>query len=94
MTVTEQQPTKPARSGRFAVLTGALAVIGCALACSLPLLAAGGALAGLGAFAAGWWPAAALALVAAAGATFLYLRRRAAARSSVNDASCGCGGSC
>ena len=94
MTISEQQSTKSTRSGRFAMLTGALAVLGCVLACSLPLLAAGGALAGVSALAAGWLPAAALALVVAAGTTVLYLQRRQAARKGVNDARCGCSGSC
>ena len=77
------------------MLTGTLAVIGCMLACSLPLLAAGGALAGLGALLAGWWPAAALALVAAAGITVLYVRHQRGRRNSgLNSAGCDCGGDC
>ena len=77
------------------MLTGTLAVIGCMLACSLPLLAAGGALAGLGVLLAGWWPAAAIALMAAAGIAVLYLRRRRMARKAgVDGASCGCSAHC
>lgn len=93
MTITEQQSIKSARSSRFAMLTGALAVIGCALACSLPLLAAGGALAGAGALMAGWWPAAILALGAAAASAFYFVRRRTA-RAGQNAGGCGCKGDC
>lgn len=96
MTTTQQQ--KPSRAtGKTAMLTGTLAVIGCMLACSLPLLAAGGALAGLGALLAGWWPFAAIALAAAAGITFLYIRRlrgRTKAEQSVVSGCCeDCGSS-
>ena len=94
MTTTQQQ--KPSKAtGMTAMLTGTLAVIGCMLACSLPLLAAGGALAGLGALVAGWWPAAAVALAAAAGITFLYLRRRRGEhQAGMNSAGCDCGEGC
>ena len=93
MTITEQHSTKPARSSRFAMLTGALAVIGCVLACSLPLLAAGGALAGVGALMAGWWPAAVLALGAAAASAFFFVRRRTVPAGE-NGPGCGCKGEC
>lgn len=90
MTTTE--PQKPAKAlGKTAIFTGTLAVIGCVLACSLPLIAAGGALAGFAAFLAGWWPLAALSLAAAAGLTVVYLRRR---KPATNSASCNCGGTC
>jgi membrane protein implicated in regulation of membrane protease activity len=93
LTTTQQQ--KPSKAqGKTAVLTGALAVIGCMLACSLPLLAAGGALAGLGAMLAGWWPAAAVALAAAAAVTFVYLRRRGGRNTGMNTTGCDCGGNC
>ena len=98
MTTTQQQ--KPSKTtGKTAMLTGTLAVIGCMLACSLPLLAAGGALAGLGALLAGWWQAAAIAIVAAAGVTYLYIRRRRGERNTDaeqnEDSGCceGCGSS-
>ncbi len=90
LTATEQpRPTKAL--GKTAVFTGTLAVIGCMLACSLPLIAAGGALAGLGALLAGWWPVAVLSLAAGAGVMIVYLRRRKAATTGPG---CDCGGTC
>lgn len=90
LTTTEQpRPTKAL--GKTAMFTGTFAVIGCMLACSLPLIAAGGALAGLGAIMAGWWPLAVLSLAAAAGITVVYRRRR---KPATDSASCNCGGTC
>lgn len=93
MTTTEQH--KPAKTkGNATMFAGAFALIGCMLACSLPLLVAGGVMAGFDALLAGWWPAAALALAAAAGLTFLYLRKRKARNVATASPGRGCGGTC
>ena len=90
--MTAAQQPKPVKGlGKTAMFGGTLAVIGCMLACSLPLIAAGGALAGLGALLAGWWPVVVLSLAAAAGIAVVYLRRR---RAAVSSAGCDCGGTC
>ncbi|WP_050055009.1 hypothetical protein [Pseudarthrobacter siccitolerans] len=87
-----EKTASPGKS-KWAWITGSLAVIGCMVACSLPFLAAGGVLAGLGALAAGWWFAAVVALVGA-GIALIVVRRRKAAAASAADSECGCGGNC
>jgi hypothetical protein len=82
-------------SGRSGVLTGAAVVVACMVACSLPLVAAGGALAGVGAFLAGG-KAVALGVVMVVAAIVVggvkLRRRNAAARGDSCSTGCGCGG--
>jgi hypothetical protein len=84
-------------SGRTrSVLAGIGIAVACAVACSLPLIAAGGLAAGVGAFLAGG-EAIALGVVALVGvlvAAALWVRRRRAAAMTARDAGCGCGGGC
>jgi len=76
--------TRPRHRG---VIGAVLLFLGCAAACSLPLLMAAGAAAGLGAFLSGARGIGLAVLVLLAGATTTLLwRRRAGATTS-----CGCG---
>lgn len=79
------------------VLTGIGIAVACAVACSLPLIAAGGLAAGVGAFLAGG-EAVALGVVAIVGvligAALWVRRRRAAEATDACDTGCGCGGGC
>lgn len=79
-------------------LAGIGVVIACAVACSVPLIAAGGLVAGAGAILAGG-EAVALGVVAVvgavvAGAIWVRRRRAAAAAAAESASACGCGGAC
>ncbi len=85
-------------NARKGALAGIGVVLACAIACSIPLIAAGGLVAGIGAFLTGG-EAVALGVVAVVGAlvtTAIWVRRRrAAAVAAAEGASaCGCGGAC
>ena len=85
-------------TARKGALAGIGVVIACAIACSIPLIAAGGVVAGIGAFLAGGG-AVALGIVAVVGAVVTAAvwvrRRRTAAVAAADGASaCGCGGAC
>jgi hypothetical protein len=73
------------------LIAGVLAFVGCGLACSLPLLLAGGAAAGLGSFAAGGRGVALGAAVLLATAAGARLWRRSRARAVGCDGATGCG---
>lgn len=79
------------------VLAGFGLALVCAVACSVPLIAAGGVAAGVGAFFTGGVALAlgVVALVAVVVGAALWLRgRRAAAATTEPESTCGCGGAC
>lgn len=101
-TVHDHGPTgTTGRANRTGVLAGIGIAMACAVACALPLIAAGGLVAGVGAFLTGGEGIAlgVVALVTALVAGALWVRRRrATAASRVGqtgcDTSCGCSGAC
>jgi hypothetical protein len=84
--------TARSASGRTGVIAGAGALLACAVACSLPLLLAGGAAVTVTSLASGAEMIAcgALLLTVLVGGG-LWLRRR---RARAAGTGCGCGGSC
>lgn len=92
---TTTTPTSGAK--KKGLLAGIGIAVACAVACSLPLIAAGGLAAGVGAFLAGG-EAVAIGVVLVVGALVgaaLWVRRRgAAAASNTCYTGCGCGGGC
>lgn len=90
------KPTTPSGVTRKGVLAGIGIAVVCAVACALPLVVAGGLVAGIGAFLAGG-EALALGVVVVVGALVtaaIWMRRRRAATATGCDTGCGCGGGC
>ncbi len=91
---THKLTTPAGRKTRKGAFAGAAVVVACAVACSLPLIAAGGLAAGVGAFLAGSEAVAlgVVLLVAAVVSGAIWWRRRRAAAAAADG--CGCGGGC
>lgn len=99
-------PARTSPTRRRGVLAGAGIVLACAVACSLPLIAAGGFAAGAGALVMGGEAVVlgVVALLTAVVASGMWLRRRrqpglgglasAGAPEPEDAGGCGCGGSC
>ncbi|WP_315092978.1 hypothetical protein [uncultured Cellulomonas sp.] len=91
--ITHDHATTTPGAKKRGLLAGTGIAVACAVACSLPLIAAGGLAAGVGAFLAGGEAVAVgvvLAVGGLVGVAVWMRRRRAAAASTACDTGCGC----
>jgi protein-S-isoprenylcysteine O-methyltransferase Ste14 len=84
----------PSNKAKGTTVAGVGVLVACAIACSLPVLAATGAVASIAAFLSGGWVVGVVLLVAVAGGLIVWAtrRRRAQATVTADGGSCDCGG--
>jgi hypothetical protein len=88
--ITTAQSDRPSSIGRKGLLAAAVLFVGCAAACSLPLLLAGGVAIGAGALFSGAGTIAAALLFATAVIGVLLWRRRSQNPGEACGGNCGC----